>query len=80
MLKTNQSTLRAVDLFPEHIDAVHDPDDDRINGCVFETGGEAGAAAWQNITISPIPAPTLSTATTVFEPGRNLVGSFSSTS
>src|SRR2546425_2564911 len=32
------------------------------------------------MTRSPVPAPTLSTATIVLEPGRNLVGSFSSTS
>src|SRR2546426_8199749 len=35
---------------------------------------------WQKITSSPTPAPTLSTATIVFTPGRNRDGSFSSTS
>ena len=32
------------------------------------------------MTNSPMPAPTLSTATIVLTPGRNFVGSFSSTS
>src|ERR1051325_4577390 len=49
-------------------------------GQSFRLGASRAELPWQNNTISPTPAPTLSTATIVFTPGRNLVGSFSSTS
>src|SRR5688572_14065423 len=48
-------------------------------GASLRFGARRAELPWQNITISPSPAPTLSTATIVFTPGRNFVGSFSST-
>src|SRR5258706_1107927 len=49
-------------------------------GASLRWGARRAELPWQNITISPMPAPTLSTAMMVLAPGRNLVGSFSSTS
>src|SRR6266704_7104760 len=49
-------------------------------GTSLRLGARRAELPWQNMTNSPIPAPTLSTATMVFAPGRNLAGSFSSTS
>src|SRR5205809_4621351 len=49
-------------------------------GASLKPAASRALLPWQKITSSPTPAPTLSTATMVFTPGRNLVGSFSSTS
>src|SRR6516164_9864118 len=49
-------------------------------GASFRFGASRAELPWQNSTNSPTPAPTLSTATMVFMPGRNFVGSLSSTS
>src|SRR5579859_5213655 len=48
-------------------------------GASFRLGASRAELPWQNSTNSPMPAPTLSTATIVLDPGRNLVGSLSST-
>src|SRR4051812_4019090 len=49
-------------------------------GASLRLGARRAELPWQNMTSSPMPAPTLSTAMIVFIPGRNLVGSLSSTS
>src|SRR5258706_6719451 len=49
-------------------------------GASLRLGASRAELPWQKSTISPMPAPTLSTATIVFMPPRNLVGSLSSTS
>src|SRR6185503_15780250 len=48
-------------------------------GASLRFGARRAELPWQNSTNSPMPAPTLSTATIVFVPARNLDGSLSST-
>src|SRR5947209_296448 len=48
-------------------------------GASFKLGASRAELPWQNITNSPTPAPTLSTAIMVFAPARNFEGSLSST-